>query len=138
LNRWILSAPVPADYFIVGVLYRCGHGVADGVTIYPIWTDIVDRDVVAIALVRELGPAFTGLLVTGRCATGIASELGSMLVTEQVDAMRAMGTDPSRKAGRAAPAGRTAHASVVDGAYGFHRAAGRVRRVGVFIAFKCN
>jgi len=47
--------------------------------------------------VRELGPSFTGLLVTGRCATGIASELGSMLVTEQVDAMRAMGTDPSRK-----------------------------------------
>src|SRR5258708_9770843 len=54
-------------------------------------------DVVAIVLVRELGPAFTGLLVTGRCATGIASELGSMLVTEQVDAMRAMGTDPNRK-----------------------------------------
>jgi len=54
-------------------------------------------DVVAIALVRELGPTFTGLLVAGRCASGIASELGSMLVTEQVDAMRAMGTDPSRK-----------------------------------------
>lgn len=54
-------------------------------------------DVVAIALVRELGPTLTGLLVTGRCATGIASELGSMLVTEQVDAMRAMGTDPIRK-----------------------------------------
>jgi phospholipid/cholesterol/gamma-HCH transport system permease protein len=54
-------------------------------------------DVVAIALVRELGPTLTGLLVAGRCASGIASELGSMLVTEQVDAMRAMGTDPSRK-----------------------------------------
>jgi phospholipid/cholesterol/gamma-HCH transport system permease protein len=54
-------------------------------------------DVVAIALVRELGPTITGLLVAGRCASGIASELGSMLVTEQVDAMRAMGTDPSRK-----------------------------------------
>ena len=54
-------------------------------------------DVVAIALVRELGPSLTGLLVTGRCATGIASELGSMLVTEQVDAMRAMGTNPVRK-----------------------------------------
>ncbi len=54
-------------------------------------------DVVAIALVRELGPSITGLLVAGRCASGIASELGSMLVTEQVDAMRAMGTDPSRK-----------------------------------------
>jgi phospholipid/cholesterol/gamma-HCH transport system permease protein len=54
-------------------------------------------DVVAIALVRELGPSITGLLVAGRCASGIASELGSMQVTEQVDAMRAMGTDPSRK-----------------------------------------
>jgi phospholipid/cholesterol/gamma-HCH transport system permease protein len=54
-------------------------------------------DIVSLALVRELGPAITGLLVAGRCASGIASELGSMLVTEQVDAMRAMGTDPSRK-----------------------------------------
>ena len=54
-------------------------------------------DVVALALVRELGPTLTGILVAGRSASGIASELGSMLVTEQVDAMRAMGTDPSRK-----------------------------------------
>lgn len=54
-------------------------------------------DVVALALVRELGPTLTGILVAGRCSSGIASELGSMLVSEQVDAMRAMGTDPSRK-----------------------------------------
>jgi phospholipid/cholesterol/gamma-HCH transport system permease protein len=54
-------------------------------------------DAVSLALVRELGPAITGLLVAGRNASGIASELGSMLVTEQVDAMRAMGTDPMRK-----------------------------------------
>jgi phospholipid/cholesterol/gamma-HCH transport system permease protein len=54
-------------------------------------------DIVALALVRELGPTIAGLLVAGRCASGIASELGSMEVTEQVDAMRAMGTDPSRK-----------------------------------------
>ena len=54
-------------------------------------------DVVALALVRELGPTLAGILVAGRCASGIASELGAMLVTEQVDAMRAMGTDPSRK-----------------------------------------
>jgi phospholipid/cholesterol/gamma-HCH transport system permease protein len=47
--------------------------------------------------VRELGPSITGLLVAGRNSSGIASELGSMTVTEQVDAMRAMGTDPSRK-----------------------------------------
>ena len=54
-------------------------------------------DIVALALVRELGPTLTGILVAGRSASGIASELGSMLVTEQVDAMRAMGTDPSKK-----------------------------------------
>jgi phospholipid/cholesterol/gamma-HCH transport system permease protein len=54
-------------------------------------------DIVSLALVRELGPTLTGILVAGRVASGMASELGSMLVTEQVDAMRAMGTDPSRK-----------------------------------------
>ncbi len=54
-------------------------------------------DVVSLALVRELGPTITGLLAAGRCSSGMASVLGSMLVTEQVDAMRAMGTDPSRK-----------------------------------------
>jgi phospholipid/cholesterol/gamma-HCH transport system permease protein len=54
-------------------------------------------DAVALALVRELGPAITALLVAGRNASGIASEIGSMVVTEQVDAMRALGTDPIRK-----------------------------------------
>lgn len=54
-------------------------------------------DAVALALVRELGPAVTALLVAGRNASGMASELGSMIVTEQVDAMRALGTDPIRK-----------------------------------------
>src|SRR5450755_1464853 len=54
-------------------------------------------DAVALALVRELGPTITALLVAGRNASGIASELGSMVVTEQVDAMRALGTDPIRK-----------------------------------------
>src|SRR6202050_1838031 len=54
-------------------------------------------EAVALALVRELGPTITALLVAGRNASGIASELGSMVVTEQVDAMRALGTDPYRK-----------------------------------------
>src|ERR1700691_4135261 len=54
-------------------------------------------DAVALALVRELGPTITALLVAGRNASGMASELGSMVVTEQVDAMRALGTDPIRK-----------------------------------------
>src|SRR5208282_3357319 len=54
-------------------------------------------DAVSLALVRELGPTITALLVAGRNASGMASELGSMIVTEQVDAMRALGTDPIRK-----------------------------------------
>jgi len=53
--------------------------------------------VVAISVVRELGPVLTALMVAGRISSGIASEIGSMLVSEQIDAMRALGTDPLRK-----------------------------------------
>ena len=53
--------------------------------------------IVAITLVRELGPVLSALLVAGRSGSGMASELGSMKVTEQIDAMRALGTDPIQK-----------------------------------------
>ncbi|MCI0403757.1 MAG: ABC transporter permease, partial [Acidobacteria bacterium] len=53
--------------------------------------------VVSLSMVRELGPVLTGLMVAGRNASGMASELGSMVVTEQIDAMRALGTDPTKK-----------------------------------------
>jgi phospholipid/cholesterol/gamma-HCH transport system permease protein len=52
---------------------------------------------VSLSMVRELGPVLTGLMVAGRNASGMASELGSMIVTEQIDAMRALGTDPMKK-----------------------------------------
>jgi phospholipid/cholesterol/gamma-HCH transport system permease protein len=52
---------------------------------------------VAITLVREMGPVLTALMVAGRNSSGMASELGSMKVTEQIDAMRALGTDPVLK-----------------------------------------
>lgn len=52
---------------------------------------------VAFSMVRELGPVLTGLMVAGRNSSGMASELGSMKVTEQIDAMRAMGVDPTKK-----------------------------------------
>ncbi|HVN80355.1 MAG TPA: ABC transporter permease [Terriglobia bacterium] len=52
---------------------------------------------VAISLVRELGPVLTAVVVAGRVGSGIASEIGSMLVSEQIDAMRALGTDPVKK-----------------------------------------
>jgi phospholipid/cholesterol/gamma-HCH transport system permease protein len=52
---------------------------------------------VSFSMVRELGPVLTSLMVAGRNASGMASELGSMKVTEQIDAMRALGTDPYKK-----------------------------------------
>jgi phospholipid/cholesterol/gamma-HCH transport system permease protein len=52
---------------------------------------------VALSLIRELGPVLTALMVTGRVGSAISAELGSMVVSQQIDAMRALGTDPVRK-----------------------------------------
>ena len=52
---------------------------------------------VSLSMIRELGPVLTGIMVSGRNASSMASELGSMVVTEQIDAMRALGVDPIRK-----------------------------------------
>lgn len=52
--------------------------------------------VVSLSLAREMAPLFTSLLVAGRVGSGIAAELGAMNVTQQVDAIRALGTSPIR------------------------------------------
>jgi phospholipid/cholesterol/gamma-HCH transport system permease protein len=52
---------------------------------------------VATSLVRELGPVLCALMVSGRIGSAISAELGSMVVSQQIDAMRALGTDPHRK-----------------------------------------
>jgi len=57
----------------------------------------ITGQLVAITLIRELGPVLAALMVAGRIGSGIASELGSMVVSEQINAMRALGTDPTRK-----------------------------------------
>ncbi len=57
----------------------------------------VTGELVSLSMVKELGPVLTGLMVSGRNASGMASELGSMQVTEQIDAMRALGVDPLKK-----------------------------------------
>jgi phospholipid/cholesterol/gamma-HCH transport system permease protein len=57
----------------------------------------VTGQLVASSLIRELGPVLTALMLAGRVGSGIAAELGSMLVSEQIDAMRALGTDPVKK-----------------------------------------
>lgn len=52
---------------------------------------------VAITIAREMGPVFTSLLVAGRIGSGIASEVSSMKVTQQIDAIRALGTSPIKR-----------------------------------------
>ena len=52
---------------------------------------------VATGLIRELGPVLTALMVAGRVGSAISAELGSMVVSQQIDAMRALGTSPVRK-----------------------------------------
>ncbi len=52
--------------------------------------------VVSLSLAREMAPIFTSLLVAGRIGSGMAAEIGSMNVTQQVDAIRALGTNPMR------------------------------------------
>ena len=52
---------------------------------------------VAASMIKELGPVLTALMLTGRVGSGIAAEIGSMMVTDQINALRALGTDPTRK-----------------------------------------
>ena len=52
---------------------------------------------VSASMIKELGPVLTGLMLAGRVGSGIAAELGSMMVTDQINALRALGTDPIRK-----------------------------------------
>ena len=53
--------------------------------------------VVGMSIMRELGPVLTCLILAGRVGSGIASEIGSMNVTQQIDAIRALGTDPIKR-----------------------------------------
>jgi len=52
---------------------------------------------VALTILREMGPVFTSLLVAGRIGSGIAAEVASMKITQQIDAIRALGTSPIKK-----------------------------------------
>lgn len=53
--------------------------------------------IVSLSIVREMGPVFTCLMLAARVGAGMASEIGSMTVTQQIDAMRALGTSPIKK-----------------------------------------
>lgn len=79
-------------FFTGGVLVLQTHPVLEG---YGVQSNT--GQLVATSLVRELGPVLSALMVSGRIGSAIAAELGSMIVSQQIDAMRAFGTDPMRK-----------------------------------------
>ena len=58
--------------------------------------EIYIASLVSLSVVREIGPVITGLIVAGRVGSSIAAELGTMQVTEQIDALRTLGADPVR------------------------------------------
>src|SRR5262249_44377471 len=68
-----------------------------GNTLQKFGVQNVSGQLVATSLIRELGPVLTCLMLAGRVGSGIAAGLGSLLVSEQIDAMRALGADPIKK-----------------------------------------
>jgi len=83
---------------IVALACVCGVIVLNAASQFTRFGEtVLTGDALSLSLLRELGPVFTALLVAGRNSTGMASQLGSMLVTEQVDAIRGLGIDPIRK-----------------------------------------
>jgi phospholipid/cholesterol/gamma-HCH transport system permease protein len=84
---------------VLGAVFFTGAALAlnSATTLSRFGATTVIGQLVSIGIVRELGPVLAGLVVAGRNSSGMASELGSMIVTEQIDAMRALGTDPMKK-----------------------------------------
>ncbi|MGH9563556.1 MAG: MlaE family ABC transporter permease [Terracidiphilus sp.] len=87
-----LPIVVLSGFFTGGVL-----ALQSSATLSAFGATAVTGQFVSLTMIRELGAVLTGVMVSGRNASSMASELGSMVVTEQIDAMRALGVDPMRK-----------------------------------------
>jgi len=87
-----ISIVLLSGFFTGGVL-----ALQSAATLAAFGATAVTGRFVSLTMIRELGPVLTGVMVSGRNASSMASELGSMVVTEQIDAMRALGVDPMRK-----------------------------------------
>jgi phospholipid/cholesterol/gamma-HCH transport system permease protein len=79
--------------FFVGLVFALQFGM----TLQTMGAVPYVGKVTSLSIMRELGPVFTALVVGGRVGAGIAAEIGSMKVTEQIDAIRALGADPVKK-----------------------------------------
>jgi phospholipid/cholesterol/gamma-HCH transport system permease protein len=82
---------------LTGIFTGMVLALQGAIQLEPYGATIYVSRLISTSVVRELGPVLAALMIAGRVGTGIASELASMTVTEQIDALRAEGTDPIRK-----------------------------------------
>src|SRR5689334_10681670 len=87
-----LTVVVLAGFFTGAVL-----ALQTGITVEQFGGRPFVGRLISASMIKELGPVLTGLMLAGRVGSGIAAELGSMVVTDQINALRALGTDPVRK-----------------------------------------
>ncbi len=80
-----------------GLFTGAALALQSGLTLDQFGARPVVGRLVSASMIKELGPVLTALMLTGRVGSGIAAELGSMVVTDQINALRALGTDPVRK-----------------------------------------
>jgi phospholipid/cholesterol/gamma-HCH transport system permease protein len=83
-----------AVVLITGAFTGMVFTVQTGLQFHKVKMDTAVGPVVSIAMARELAPVLTALMVAGRVGAAIAAEIGTMKVTEQLDALRTMGTSP--------------------------------------------
>ena len=82
---------------LAGLFTGAALASQSGITLDQFGARPVVGRLVSASMIKELGPVLTALMLTGRIGSGIAAELGSMAVTDQINALRALGTDPVRK-----------------------------------------
>jgi phospholipid/cholesterol/gamma-HCH transport system permease protein len=82
---------------LTGFFTGAAFALQSGLTLDQFGGRSVVGRLISASMIKELGPVLTGLMLTGRVGSGIAAELGSMVVTDQIYALRALGTDPIRK-----------------------------------------
>jgi phospholipid/cholesterol/gamma-HCH transport system permease protein len=82
---------------LTGLFTGMALAAQSGMTLDQFGARPVVGRLVSASMIKELGPVLTALMLTGRIGSGIAAELGSMMVTDQINALRALGTDPIRK-----------------------------------------
>lgn len=90
----LASMPIAAvTLFFVGVVFAFQFGI----TLRTLGAVQFIGRVTTVSMLRELGPVFTALVVGGRVGAGMAAEIASMRVTEQIDAIQALGANPVKK-----------------------------------------